>query len=315
MKRHFRSHHLFLSMISILLLLSLTSCAATNSESQSGHAKGNSSATDNNASTSSESTETSESTTKTDDDNFSASPLYSQYRLTYTDTTGYSLPYCLYLPKKEAFPEDSEKTSYPLVLFLHGAGERGTDNELQNNDTGIVPRLTDETFYAAHPCILVVPQCPADAQWVNTPWTKGSYFVEETPISPALSAASELLDDICAQYPADTSRLYITGVSMGGYGAWDLLLRRPDLFAGAIILCGAGDPSQAAAIAHIPLRLFHGAKDTEVPVSGSREMYQALLDAGANDVQYQEYPDISHWIWLNAWDEPGLLDWLFSVSK
>ena len=223
MKRHFRSHHLFLSMISILLLLSLTSCAATNSESQSGHAKGNSSATDNNASTSSESTETSESTSKTDDGNFSTSPLYSQYRLTYTDATGYSLPYCLYLPKKEAFPEDSEKTSYPLVLFLHGAGERGTDNELQNNDTGIVPRLTDETFYAAHPCILVTPQCPADAQWVNTPWTEGSYSIEETPISPALSAANELLDDICAQYPADTSRLYITGVSMGGYGAWDLL--------------------------------------------------------------------------------------------
>ena len=141
------------------------------------------------------------------------------------------------------------------------------------------------------------------------------YSIEETPISPALSAASKLLDNICAQYPADTSRLYITGVSMGGYGAWDLLLRHPDLFAGAIILCGAGDPSQAAAIAHIPLRLFHGAKDTEVPVSGSREMYQALLDAGANDVQYQEYPDIGHWIWLNAWDEPGLLDWLFSVSK
>lgn len=315
MKRHFRSHHLFLSMISILLLLSLTSCAVTNSENQSGHAKGNSSATDNNASDSSENTETSESTSKTDDGNFSASPLYSKYRLTYTDATGYSLPYCLYLPKKEAFPEDSEKTSYPLVLFLHGAGERGTDNELQNNDTGIVPRLTDETFYAAHPCILVTPQCPADAQWVNTPWTEGSYSIEETPISPALSAANELLDDICAQYPADTSRLYITGVSMGGYGAWDLLLRHPDLFAGAIILCGAGDPSQAAAIAHIPLRLFHGAKDTEVPVSGSREMYQALLDAGAKDVQYQEYPDIGHWIWLNAWDEPGLLDWLFSVSK
>ena len=315
MKRHFRSHHLFLSMISILLLLSLTSCAATNSESQAGHAKGNSPATDNNASTSSESTETSESTSKTDDGNFSTSPLYSQYRLTYTDATGYSLTYCLDLPKKEDFPEDSEKTSYPLVLFLHGAGERGTDNELQNNDTGIVPRLTDETFYAAHPCILVTPQCPADAQWVNTPWTEGSYSIEETPISPALSAANELLDDICAQYPADTSRLYITGVSMGGYGAWDLLLRHPDLFAGAIILCGAGDPSQAAAIAHIPLRLFHGAKDTEVPVSGSREMYQALLDAGAKDVQYQEYPDIGHWIWLNAWDEPGLLDWLFSVSK
>ena len=104
MKRHFRSHHLFLSMISILLLLSLTSCAVTNSENQSGHAKGNSSATDNNASTSSESTETSESTTETDDGNFSTSPLYSKYRLTYTDATGYSLPYCLYLPKKEGFP-------------------------------------------------------------------------------------------------------------------------------------------------------------------------------------------------------------------
>lgn len=301
MKQHFRSHRLFPYMIAVLLLaLSLSGCVTSNNQGQTNR-------TTDNKETQPDRTEATKNQTDY--------TLYSKYRLTYTDSTGYSLPYCLYLPKKEAFPEDSDKTSYPLVLFLHGAGERGDDNELQNNDTGIVPRLTDETFYAAHPCIILVPQCPADAQWVDTPWTEGSYSIEETPISPALSAVNELLDDVCAQYPADTSRLYITGVSMGGYGAWDLLLRRPKLFAGGIILCGAGDPSLAASIAHTPLRLFHGAKDTEVPVSGSRDMYQALKDAGTADVQYKEYPDIGHWIWLNAWEEPGLLDWLFSVSQ
>ena len=301
MKQRFHLYRLFLCMAFLLLsLISLSGCGQNNAD---------------NDKTPPDQTNHIETLTERAPD-CSASTFYSKYQLTYTDISGYSLPYCLYLPKKEAFPDDAEKTtSYPLVLFLHGAGERGNDNELQNNDTGIVPRLTDEAFYAAHPCIILAPQCPADAQWVDTPWTQGSYSIETTPVSAALSVVNELLDTICAQYPADISRLYITGVSMGGYGAWDMLLRHPDLFSGAIILCGAGDPSRAPAITAVSIRLFHGAEDTEVPVSGSRDMYQALEAAGAKDVQYKEYPDIGHWIWLNAWDEPGLLDWLFSVSK
>lgn len=244
--------------------------------------------------------------------------------LTYTDSRGYTIPYCLYLPSTLADNQGSDVSgiartadteSYPLVLFLHGAGERGDDNLAQTNDTGIVPHLIDETFYSRHPSIILAPQCPEDAQWVDTPWEEGSYSIDEISLSSPLSAVTELLHTVRQDYPVDQNRIYGTGVSMGGYGTWDMLLRNPDLFAGAIILCGAGDPNHAADIKDIPLWVFHGAKDEEVPVSGSREMVQALEEASSLNLHYTEYSDIGHWIWLNAYDEPGLLEGLFSSSR
>ncbi len=231
-------------------------------------------------------------------------------QLVFTDSQGYKLPYCLYLPA-----DMEEGVSYPLVLFLHGAGERGSGNLAQTNDTGIIPSLTEAAFYAEHPCIILAPQCPEGEQWVDTPWAEGSYSVADTPVSAALSAVTELLAKTCEEYPADPARLYAAGVSMGGYGAWDMLLRNPDVFAAAVILCGAGDPSAAESVKHIPVWLFHGSLDEEVPPSGSREMAAALIAAGASDVRYREYPEYGHWIWLGAYEEPGLLPWLFSQSK
>ena len=105
---------------------------------------------------------------------------------------------------------------------------------------------------------------------MDTPWAEGSYSVADTPVSAALSAVTELLAKTCEEYPADPARLYAAGVSMGGYGAWDMLLRNPDVFAAAVILCGAGDPSAAESVKHIPVWLFHGSLDEEVPPSGSR---------------------------------------------
>ena len=102
---------------------------------------------------------------------------------------------------------------------------------------------------------------------------------------------------------------------MGGYGAWDMLLRNPDLFAGGIILCGAGDPTYAKVIADIPLWIFHGAKDKEVPLSGSSDMVQALKNAGAANLHYTKYPDMGHWIWMTAWEEDGVLMELFNCQK
>ena len=220
------------------------------------------------------------------------------------------LPYCLFVP---SVMETGQ--SYPVVLSLHGAGERGSDNQLQLNDTGIVPFLTEEEFYAQNPCIILAPQCPEGEQWVDTPWEDGSYSIEEVPISEELQAAAGLLEEICREYPVDESRVYMAGVSMGGYGAWDMLMRSPDLFAGAVILCGAGDPSQAEKIKEIPIWVFHGAEDEEVPVSGSREMVEALEEAGAETIRYTEYENIGHWIWMVAYEEEGLLDWLFAQRR
>lgn len=234
-------------------------------------------------------------------------------RLSFTDSSGYTIPYCLYLPS--SIRDQKKDGSYPLVLFLHGAGERGSDNLAQTNDTGIIPSLIKEDFYSEHPCIILAPQCPEGEQWVDVPWTEGSYSIDTVPVSEELAAVTELLEDICTSYPVDTSRICAAGVSMGGYAAWDILLRNPDTFSRAVILCGAGDPSHAADIADIPLWVFHGAKDTEVPVSGSREMTEALKAAGASELHYTEYPDMGHWIWLAAYEEPGLLEWLLSCSQ
>jgi len=238
------------------------------------------------------------------------------YSLSFSDENGTELPYLLYLPSSVSDKaEQNHDGSYPLVLFLHGAGECGTDNKAQANDTGIIPRLTDEDFYSKHPAIILAPQCPLNEQWVDVPWTKGSYSTDETPVSNELSAVTELLERICQEYPVDRSRIYISGVSMGGYGSWDMLIRNPDLFSAGIILCGAGDPSRADAISHIPLQVFHGAKDEEVPLSGSLDMVYALKEFGSSVVHYTEYADIGHWIWLNAWEEDGLLEWLFTQRK
>ncbi len=231
-------------------------------------------------------------------------------QLTFLSSAGYELPYCLYLPENM-----EEGVSYPLVLFLHGAGERGSDNLSQTNDTGIIPYITDSAFYAQNPSIILVPQCPEEEQWVNTPWTDGSYSIDEVPVSDSLAAVTELLSEIMTEYPADPSRVYGAGVSMGGYGTWDMLLRSPDTFAAAVILCGAGDPSMADAVKDIPVWLFHGSLDEEVPPSGSRDMAEALIQAGAADVRYREYADYGHWIWLSAYEEPGLLAWLFSQER
>ena len=220
------------------------------------------------------------------------------------------LPYCLIFPSSMEADE-----SYPAVLFLHGAGERGDDNALQLNDTGIVPFLTEESFYAQHPGVIIAPQCPEGEQWVDTPWEDGSYSLEEVPVSEEMEAVAGLLEQTCREYPVDRERLYIAGVSMGGYGAWDMLMRHPEEFAGAVILCGAGDPSLAAEIKDVPVWVFHGDQDEEIPVSGSREMVTALEEAGVEEIHYTEYEGVGHWIWMIAYEEDGLLDWLFAQRR
>lgn len=195
--------------------------------------------------------------------------------------------------KPEHFEEGK---NYPLVLFLHGAGERGDENEAQLR-IGILTALSDPES-PLHECFIVCPQCPLEKQWVDTPWFKGSYSTDEVPETVYLKTAHKLVADVIEKYPVNENKVFVMGISMGGYGTWDSLARHPEVFAGALACCGAGDPSKAAPLKDKTILIFHGEVDSCVPVSGSRDMYKALRDSGCAGVKYTEYPGVDH----NSWD-------------
>ena len=216
------------------------------------------------------------------------------------DTT---LPYRLILPETY----DDSKT-YPLLVFLHGAGERGNDNELQfkNCVQNIANKLAE--------CIILAPQCPVDEQWVDTPWANGAYSIENVPESNELKALMQLLDSLQEEFSIDRDRIYTSGLSMGGFGSWDLMMRHNDYFAAGIIVCGGGDVSQAEALKDTPLFVFHGNADGTVPVSGSKNVVQAIKDAGGELVTYVEYDQADHGIWNTAFEHEGLFTQLLTYK-
>jgi predicted peptidase len=133
-------------------------------------------------------------------------------------------------------------------------------------------------------------------------------------MSKELALVVQILDSVAKQFSIDSSRVYVTGQSMGGYGTWDVILRYPGKFAAAIPVCGAGDPTQAKLIADLPVWAFHGDKDHTVPVKGSRQMLAALKAAGSG-ARYTEYPGVGHDSWRKAWSEEELIPWLFQQQN
>lgn len=225
---------------------------------------------------------------------------------TFVDVScGLSLPYRIFVPQPMRKP-------CGLLLFLHGAGERGNDNQAQlKNDAlaWVQPALQDR-----HPAVVVFPQCPVDATWVDAPWDQGHYSVERTPVSKPMSAVLNLMTSLQKEFFIDASRLFVTGLSMGGYGTWDIIMRYPTRFAGALPLCGGGDPSQAPALRDLPLWVFHGEDDAAVPVRGSRLMIQALRAVGAKS-RYSELPGVGHNVWIHAYRDLEVLNWLLSQTR
>jgi predicted peptidase len=235
------------------------------------------------------------------------------------------LPYRLFSPSKQ----HSQKI--PLVVFLHGRGERGCENgERIYRNAGFIMNknsLITPQSQAKHPCYILVPQCSDKtkneewAKWVgNSPETpfkglgkNGSYIMNPIP-SESGEATLELIEKVISENSIDTSRIYITGLSMGGFGTWEFIARKPDLFAAAIPMAGYSDPNQIKNIKQIPIWIFHGNKDKWNPVEGSRNMYSKLSEANA-DVKYTEY-NLGHGdTFKSAFKEPELIPWMFSKSK
>jgi predicted peptidase len=199
------------------------------------------------------------------------------------------------------------KELFPLVIFLHGAGERGTDNEAQLSH--INELFLDADNRSRHSCYVVAPQCPPGTMWASHDRDGNQLVMKEQPTRP-MALVIALIDRIQKEFPIDPDRIYVTGLSMGGYGTWDLIARFPQRFAAAVPICGGGDPNTAGRIKHIPQWAFHGALDPVVAPRNSRIMVKALQDAGGTP-GYTEYPDIQHDSWVYAYREPHLLPWLF----
>ena len=202
---------------------------------------------------------------------------------------------------------------YPLVVCLHGAAGRGTDNQARGIEAYQV--LGTPSVQQKHPSFLLAPQCAVGFQWVDTPWAKGGYNLEKVPESAYMKKLYALILRVMETQPVDKTRVYVTGQSMGGFGTWDICLRYPELFAAAIPICGGGSPDHAARIKDLPVRFFHGAQDKVVPVSASREMEAALKAAGNRVFLYTELPQGGHSIMREVWQTPGLVDWLFAQKR
>ena len=189
-------------------------------------------------------------------------------------------------------PQDADLTEpLPLIVFLHGAGERGDDiHEVRRHG---VPRRLDEGLHL--PAWVAAPQCPRGVWWTQLD-------------------LGALIDDVEARVRIDPDRVVLTGLSMGGFGTWSTALRYPNRFAALAPVCGGGEPERAEIIRHVPQWVFHGALDDVVPVEESRAMVKALEREGAS-VRYTEYPDLAHDSWTAAYSTPELYDWMLSQRR
>lgn len=204
-----------------------------------------------------------------------------------------ALDYLLHVP-----PAHARRERFPLILFLHGSGERGNDiNAVKRHG---IPRIVEQA--PDFPFITVSPQCPANSTWLYQ-----------------RDALLMLLDQLLLKHPVDKKRVYLTGISMGGYGAWFLGSEHPERFAAIVPICGGFDdmlgyPERAAGLRYTPVWAFHGAKDTQVPLSETTTMVKALRKAGGK-VKLTVYPDAGHDAWTRTYEDPRLYRWLLKQSR
>lgn len=243
----------------------------------------------------------------------SAQDLSLYEKREYKTATGNTLPYRL------LYPKNYDKTKkYPVILFLHGSGERGTDNEKQL--THGAKLFLDEQNREQYPCFVLMPQCPEESSWSSYRQDRSkqpslfSFDYTQPPNWP-LEATLDVVQQLTKQESADPRRLYIMGLSLGGMGTFEALYRHPNVFAAAAPICGgANEAAYDKRVRKTSFWVFHGAVDSAVPVENSRQIVEKLKKLQV-PVQYTEYPGVNHNSWDNAFAEPQLLSWMFSHSR
>lgn len=201
---------------------------------------------------------------------------------------------------------------YPLIVFLHGAGERGDDNVAQL--LYLPEQLASDEGRRRFPCFLLAPQCPEQRKWVEVDWGMEDSAPQTAP-TPAMQGVIRLVEQVVALPEVDRSRVVLTGLSMGGYGSWDLGARLPERWAAAAPICGGGDESTAPRLVGVPVWAVHGDQDRAVPVARSRRMIAALRAAGG-EPKYTELAGVGHNSWNNAYsDEVGVVPWLLEQRR
>lgn len=205
---------------------------------------------------------------------------------------GKAMPYLLYLPKDHG----ASSTNFPLMLFLHGRGE--SDGPLAVVKKWGPPRLLDRGEQM--PWIVVSPQCPREDSWAR-------------PTQQALLV--KLIEEISTKHKVDKKRIYLTGLSMGGYGSWRLAADRPELFAAVAPVCGGGDPKDAEKLKDVPIWVWHGTEDTAVPLKRSQDMVEAIKAAGGTKIRFTTLEHIGHNSWEAAYCTPELYSWFAKHAR
>jgi predicted peptidase len=231
----------------------------------------------------------------------------------FVSSNGTRLPYRILLPENY-----NPRKKYPLILFLHGAGERGNDNEKQLTH-GAKLFLSDENR-KNFPAIVLFPQCPENNYWAQatidrttTPFKISLDYSK--PETEPLKAAIELINSLQTEKRVIKKQIYIAGLSMGGMGTFEAVYRHPKLFAAATPICGGGDLNRYdKRVSKVPFRIFHGDADAVVDVNLSRQMVEKLKSLSV-EVIYKEYPGVNHNSWDNAFAEPDYISWMFTKKR
>lgn len=225
---------------------------------------------------------------------------------------GVEVPYRFFAPRNV-----NPDKKYPLVVFLHGAGERGRDNFIQlvANKGAVV--WAQPGHQALHPSFVLAPQCPPESSWTGV-LSGGEPFEP----NPELLALPHLIENLVSQHNIDSDRIYVTGLSMGGFGTWAITMESPHLFAGAIPVCGGGEVKKVDKIKHIPIWAFHAEDDPLVPVAFSRSLVRSLVERGGR-VKYTEFLKdylesqgwSAHSSWIPAYEDETVINWLFEQKR
>lgn len=236
--------------------------------------------------------------------------MYELDQLDYNDGT---------LLYRVLYPENfDESKKYPVVLFLHGAGERGNDNQKQLTHGSDL--FLEKRNRKKYPAIVIFPQCPIDSYWANVsikPDETGKrsfFFQTDGEPTLAMEGVLALVNDLQKREYVDQERIYLGGLSMGAMGTFELLRRRPNVFAAAFAICGGDNIENVSHYKDVPLWIFHGEEDSVVPVENSVIIADQLEKLGSKP-RFTLYPGVDHNSWDNAFAEPKLLRWLFKHKK